>query len=183
MDKKPSLLKFFLTTFKIGTFTFGGGWAMIPLVREEVSKKRGWMSEEEFIDVLSIAQGFPGPIMVNVSVMCGRCLLGWRGALVGLLGAVLPSLLAILLVVSMLTKFGENQYVRAFLNGMRPALFAVLIYALFGMRKSATGSKISLGIALIAFVALSILKLNPFLVIACGAAFGVTFSLLRRKAR
>lgn len=182
MNGNLSLFKFFLSTFKIGAFTFGGGWAMIPLVREELVKKRKWMCEEEFMDVLSIAQGFPGPIMVNVSVMCGKCLLGWRGALTGLLGAVLPSLLAILFIVSMLTKYGESHYVRSFLNGMRPALFAVLIYALFGMRKSATGSKISLGIAVLAFIALSIFKLNPFIVIAGGAIFGLIFCLLRRKA-
>lgn len=176
-------MRVFLATLKIGGFTFGGGWAMIPLMREELVKKRKWMSEEEFLDALSIAQGFPGPIMVNISVMCGRNLLGIRGALAGLLGSILPSLLVILLIVSMLLKFGESQYVKSFLRGMRPALFAVLIYALFGMKGALSRDKASWVIAFLAFLALSLFKVNPFLVILGGALLGTLLCFRRGRVK
>jgi len=175
------VFRIFLTTLRIGSFTFGGGWAMIPLIREELVKRRRWLSEEEFFDIVSIAQSFPGPIMVNVSVMCGRCLLGIRGAIAGLLGSILPSLVVVLIIVSMLTKFGERSYIKSFLRGMRPALFAVLVYALYSMRGSVRGSKVSMAIAILAFLSLSFLGINPFLVIAGGAVFGILFYILRER--
>lgn len=183
MDGEPTLGRLFLTTLKIGGFTFGGGWAMIPLIREEFVKKRGWICEGEFIDVVSIAQSFPGPIMVNVSVMCGKRLLGRKGAFIALLGSVLPSLLVILLIAIFLSKYEENPYARSFLNGMRPALLSVLIYAIFEMRKSVLKDRLSFVIASLALITVSLLKVTPFWVIICGAIFGVLYYFAGERLR
>ncbi len=181
VNVKSSLLEIFLVTLKIGGFTFGGGWAMVPLMRNELVSKRGWLSEEEFMDIVCIAQGFPGPIMVNLSVMCGNRLLGLKGALVALLGSVLPSLVVILLIASALTKFGESSYIKSFLNGMKPALFSVLIYAIYRMRKTVTGSGLAIALALIAFLFVSLLKVNPFFIIAIAALSGTGYGLVKMR--
>ena len=99
------LLEMFLTFFKIGAFTFGGGYAMIPIIQDEISVKRDWMKEEEFLDALAMAQGSPGAIAVNTSIYVGYKLKGVRGAIVATLGTVLPSFLIMLIIARFFFQF------------------------------------------------------------------------------
>ena len=100
------LFQIFLTFFKIGAFTFGGGYAMIPIIEDEISRKRGWMKQSEFIDVIALSQGAPGAIAVNASIYVGYQLMGLPGAIVATLGTVLPSFIIILVIAKFFFQFG-----------------------------------------------------------------------------
>ena len=116
----------FLTFFKIGSFTLGGGYAMIPLIEEEVVNRKHWLSKEEFLDLLAISQTLPGVFAVNFSIYIGHKLRGVRGSLALALGTILPSFLIILLIAICFTSFAENRIVSAVFKGIRPAVVALI---------------------------------------------------------
>jgi len=121
------LLELFLSFFKIGAFTFGGGYAMIPLIQREVVDRRRWIGKADFLDLLTVAQSAPGPISLNTSVFVGYKLRGYAGAAASILGAVLPSFSIILLVAVFFAGIRDNAVVEAAFKGMRPAVVALII--------------------------------------------------------
>lgn len=120
------LLKLFLTFLKIGAFTFGGGYAMIALVREAVVSN-GWLNEAEVINIVAVAESTPGPIAVNMATFVGSKMGGPLGALVATLGIVLPSFVIILIIASVLKNFLKYKGVQAFLSGVRPCIVALIL--------------------------------------------------------
>ncbi len=130
--KYISLLGSFM---KIGVFTFGGGYAMIPLIEAEVIEHRGWVKKEEFLDLLTIAQSIPGPLALNTSAFVGYKMRGYLGALVSLLGVVLPSFVILLLVALFFSTIRDNAIVVAAFNGMRPAVVALMAAPMFNLMK------------------------------------------------
>ena len=106
-------LKLFISYLKIGFFGFGGGYAMVPLIEEEIVEKQKWVSKEEFVDIIVLSQSFPGALAVNCSTMVGYKIYGIVGAIVTLLGAILPSFIIMLVVAMYLMKFRNNVYVNA----------------------------------------------------------------------
>ena len=122
------LLALFWSFLKIGAFTFGGGYAMIPLIQREVIQNRGWIKEQEFIDLLTIAQSAPGPISLNTAVFVGYRMRGYVGAIAAILGVILPSFLIILTIVIFFQEFRHNAIVDAAFKGMRPAVVALILY-------------------------------------------------------
>ena len=121
-----SLWSIFYSFLKIGAFTFGGGYAMIPLIEAEMIQKRGWLSREEFINQLTIAQSVPGPIALNTAVFVGYKTRGLKGALAALVGVIIPSFVIILLIATYFTDFKDNPTVAAAFKGMRPAVVALI---------------------------------------------------------
>ncbi len=121
------LFELFLSFFKIGAFTFGGGYAMIPLIQREVIDRRRWIGKADFLDLLTVAQSAPGPISLNTSVFVGYKLRGYAGATASILGAVLPSFSIILLVAVFFAGIRDNAVVEAAFKGMRPAVVALII--------------------------------------------------------
>lgn len=115
------LLKMFLTFFKIGAFTFGGGYAMIPIIQEEIVNKRKWIDENEFLDAIAVAQGSPGPVAVNTSIYVGYRVGGLAGALMCLLGTILPSFFIILVVAKFFYQYRNNPILDKVFLGIRPA--------------------------------------------------------------
>ena len=115
-----TLLVIFGSFFKIGLFTFGGGYAMIPLIEREVIDRRGWVERREFLDLLTLAQSVPGPIAVNTAVFVGYRMRGVRGALAALWGTILPSFTIILLIALFFADIRHNPVVDAAFKGMRP---------------------------------------------------------------
>ena len=122
---------------RIGAFTLGGGYAMIPLVREEVVSKRHWIDEEEFLNMLAMAQSAPGVMAVNTAIFTGYRLRGWRGVVVTTLGSILPSFVVILLIATVFTRFKEYPLVEACFKGIRPAVVALIAAPLWQMAKKA----------------------------------------------
>lgn len=122
------LLEIFLTFLKIGAFTFGGGYAMLPLVQSEVLSK-GWMSAEELVNFIAVSETTPGPFAVNVATYVGATTAGIPGAICATLGVVLPSFLVILIVARIFKVFQQNFAVQGILRGLRPAVAGLIAAA------------------------------------------------------
>ena len=133
------LLRLFLTFFKIGAFTFGGGWAMISIIKREVVEKNRWIEEPEFLDLLAVAQSLPGILAVNISVSVGERLRGLKGSVVAALGTILPSFLIILCIAIFLTPdiITHNPTISAIFKGIRPAVVALIVAPVITSAKAA----------------------------------------------
>lgn len=133
------LTKLFLTFFKIGAFTFGGGWAMIPIIEKEIVDNHKWLDREEFLDVLAVVQALPGILAVNISVAVGDKLRGRIGSIVAALGTILPSFLMILAIAIFLTPelIKTNPVVNSIFMGIRPAVVALIIAPVISTGRSA----------------------------------------------
>ena len=129
------LLEIFWSFLKIGAFTFGGGYAMIPLIQHEVIHRREWIEERNFLDLLTLAQTAPGPIALNTAVFVGYKRRGYLGALSAILGVILPSFLVILVVAIFFASIRDNAYVDAAFKGMRPAVVALIVAPIVGLTK------------------------------------------------
>ena len=129
------MLELFWSFFKIGAFTLGGGYAMIPLVRDEVVEKKHWIAEDEFLNMLALAQSAPGVMAVNTAIFVGYKLHGLRGMVAALLGSVLPSFLIILLIATVFLEWKDYPQVEAVFKGIRPAVVALIAAPLYKMSK------------------------------------------------
>ena len=130
-------LQGFLTFLKIGLFTIGGGYAMIPLIEREVVERRQWLKREEFLDLMSLSQALPGVFAVNFSIYIGHRLRGLRGSLALAAGVVLPSFVIILLVAMFFSAYADNRVVEAIFRGVRPAVVALIAVPCIKLGKSA----------------------------------------------
>ncbi|MBP1890020.1 chromate transporter [Clostridium moniliforme] len=178
MDK---VLKMFIAFFKIGAFTFGGGYAMIPIIEEEVVNKQKWVSKEEFMDMLVVSQSFPGAMSINCSIFIGYKIAGVLGGVIALLGVALPSFLIILIVATFFMKFRENYYVNLVFKGISAAVPVLVLTGVISLAKG-IDKNIRNGITIVlALIALVIFKINPIIVIIVAAIYGAAF--LRKKVK
>ena len=131
----------FYTYLKIGTFTLGGGYAMLPLIQREVVDNKGWIDEQEFLNMIALAQAAPGLIAVNSAIFIGWRIGGWRGVAGAVLGAVLPSFVIILVIAMVFRDWKELPAVEAAFKGIRPAVVALIAAPLYKMSKAALKAK------------------------------------------
>ncbi len=173
-----SLWTIFISFFKIGAFTFGGGYAMIPLIQREVITTRRWIGEHEFLDLLTLAQSVPGPISLNTSVFVGYKLRGLRGSVVALAGTVLPSFMIILLIALFFADIRYNPVVDAAFKGMRPAVVALIIGPVISLSKGIR----PVMYLVVAASALAIwgLGISPIWVLIVAAAGSVAYGKLKK---
>ena len=155
----------FYTYLKIGTFTLGGGYAMLPLIQREVVDRKGWIDEEEFLNMIALAQAAPGLIAVNSAIFIGWRVGGWRGVCGAVLGAVLPSFLIILAIAIVFQEWKEYPAVEAAFKGIRPAVVALIAAPLFKMAKSAKISWLTALIPVTAALLIWLGHVNPVWVI------------------
>ena len=161
----------FSTFFKIGLFTIGGGYAMIPLIEQKVVDEKGWVSREELLDLIAVAQSCPGIFAVNISIFIGNKLRGNVGAVVSAVGTCLPSFLCILAIALVFQQFRENVWVEHFFRGIRPAVVALILLPVFNMAKSAKITRHNVWIPLVAAFAIWLLGVSPiFVVVVAGVA-------------
>ena len=180
--EQTSLFELFRIFFKIGMFTFGGGYAMVPLIEAEVIERRRWLAQDEFLDLLTLAQSSPGPIAINTSVFIGYKVRGLKGAVAASLGATLPSFLIILIVAIFFAGIRHNPVIDAAFKGMRPAVVALIVVPVFSL---ARGMHPALA-GVVAAVALIVWRLgwSPVLFIAAGALVGIVWALtVGKKAK
>lgn len=159
----------FSTFFKIGLFTLGGGYAMIPLIEEEVVNKRQWLGKEDFLDLMSLSQMLPGIFAVNFSIYIGYKLRGMRGSVALAAGVVLPSFLIILLIAMFFHAFAQYRGVEAFFKGVRPAVVALIAVPCFTLGRAAhiTLSNVWFPVAVALLIA--VLGISPvYIIIAVG---------------
>ncbi len=175
------LLKLFTTFFKIGAFTFGGGYAMIPLMQRETVEKNKWVSDDDILDVIAIAESTPGPIAINAATFIGFKTAGFWGAFCATLGVVLPSFIIIFLISMVLREFQSIKVVAYAFNGIRAGVVALLIKALFNMYKKMPKISLSYFIAIGSFIAAGIFSINVLIVIILCGVSGLLVSLIRER--
>lgn len=169
--------------FKIGAFTFGGGYAMLPLIQEEVLK-HGWMSMEQLVDFVAISESTPGPFAINIATYVGTETAGVAGSLCATLGVVMPSFIIILLVAHIYEKFQRSAFVRGVMSGLKPAVIGLIASAVvsIGQTVFAPGGSgaivpskelwCSLGI-FAGMTLLALKKIHPIVVILLSAVLGI----------
>ncbi|MGL5244782.1 MAG: chromate transporter, partial [Sarcina sp.] len=162
-------LEMFFSFLKIGAFTFGGGYAMIPLIQEEVVNKRYWLTKEEFMDALIVAQSLPGVLAVNCSTYIGYKVSGLKGALLALLGTILPSILIILVIAKFFMGFRHNYYVNLAFKGISAAVPMLVLMGVISLFKTLKKTTINYIVISLAVVALTIFNIHPVIVIISGA--------------
>ena len=181
-------LELFFTFLKTGLFTFGGGYAMLPLVQGDVLS-HGWMTQEEIIDFIAVSESTPGPLAVNMSTYVGRVTAGIPGALMATSGVILPSFIIILIVAGFYKKFRSSRIISGSMSGLRPAVIGLIASALVSIGRAVflpagVVSWLNSGLSVCIFLVMTVLafkKLHPILIIslsgAVGIALGYTFGL------
>lgn len=180
--KGKLLWQLFSTFFKIGAFTFGGGYAMIPLIQRETAEKHGWITDDDILEVLAIAESTPGPIAINSATFIGYRVAGVFGAACATLGVVLPSFVVILLISRILREFQNIRAVQYAFFGIRAGVLALVLKALWTMFRKCPKKAAAYIIAAFAFVAAALLDIHVLLIIvACGIAGLVISHLAERR--
>ena len=175
-----SLWNLFCVFAKVGAFTIGGGYAMLPLIEEEMTK-RGWISPEDIQDIIVLAQSAPGILAVNMAIYTGHKIRGLKGSIVSAVGAVLPSLVIILLIAMFFTEFKENDIVRRIFQGVRPAAVALILVPAVRMARSGCKSWWTWAIAAASLLGVAFLKVSPIWIILVTLSVAVCISLIRQK--
>jgi chromate transporter len=170
-----------ITFLKIGAFTFGGGYAMIPLIQKETVEKKHWISDHDILDIVAVAESTPGPIAINSATFVGHQTAGFWGAVCATTGVVLPSFLIILILSAFLRQFEELKLVRYAFTGIRAGVLALIIKALFSMGRQCPKNVLAWCIIAGSFGAAAILGWNVLMIIICCAAVGIASAFLPRK--
>lgn len=172
-------LKLFTSTFTLSAFTIGGGYVIVPLMRQKFVQKYNWLSEAEMLDITAIAQSSPGAIAVNASILVGYKLGGVPGAIVTILGTVLPPLIIISIISIFYLAFKENEIVRAVLWGLQVAVCAVITDVVSSMVAGVFKKKqvINIVVMTVSFILAFFLNVNVFFIILSCAALGVLLGL------
>ena len=178
-----TLWQLFVSFFKIGSFTIGGGYAMIPLMEWELVDRRQWIDREEFLDVLSVAQALPGVFAVNMATAIGFRFRGFRGAVAAIIGTTLVPIAVILLLAMCLTQFRDNPGVERFLRGVRPAVVALIAAPVFRLAKTAGLSWNNVWIPLLAVVLIVVFGLSPIWVVVATIVLGACVGMIRMKRK
>ncbi len=176
-----SLSSIFLTFLKIGAFTIGGAYAMIPLIRREVVEKHGWISDEDFLDGLAAAQSCPGPIAINISVYVGLHVRGRWGMAAAVLGTILPSTLIIILVAELFIHYADQPLVRKAFHALKPAVVALIAVPLVQMTRAAKLRLTNFWVPVLAMVLVGFLGVSPIWLILAAIAFSLVQGLWGRQ--
>lgn len=167
--------------FKIGILTFGGGYAMLPMIQREVVHKRGWATEQEILDYYAIGQCTPGVIAVNTATFIGNKVKGIAGGFLATFGVVLPSLIIISVIAAVLTSFSDNIYVQHAFAGIRVSVVVMVFYSVIKLHKSAVKDGFGWVIFVLGFLLSVLFGISPvYIVVVCGTA-GVIRGFLRKK--
>lgn len=180
-NKIKTIIELWLTFMKIGGFTFGGGYAMIPLIEKEIVENKKWITKDDILDIIAIAESTPGPIAINAATFVGYKVCGFWGAFFATIGVVLPSFLIILVISFILSQFENNKYVVYAFNGVRAGVLALIIKAFISMYRQCPKHLVSYIIAIFAFTATALFNINVLLVIVICAITGLIWSLIASK--
>lgn len=170
-----------MTFCKIGAFTLGGGYAMIPIIQEEVVTRRRWIAEDEFLDLLALAQSAPGILAANTAIFIGYKLRGLPGAVIATLGAALPSFIIILLIAIVFTDYRNNPTVEAVFKGIRPAVVALIAAPLIKMTKSARITWKTAAIPIATALLIWLAGLSPIWIISAAILTGIIIAALQKQ--
>ncbi len=176
------ILDLFVAFAKVGIFGFGGGPSMIPLIQEEVVEAQGWLTKEEFIDAFAFGSTLPGPIATKMAGYIGFQVAGVPGAIAGLLGVTVPTIIAMILLGSLYLRYQKNPAIDGFMKGVRPVVIALLALVVYQFVPKALGLPSAWAtnwflwlIAIVAFGASILLNIHPAILIVLGGIVGIMF--------
>lgn len=175
-----SLLDLFLVMVKIGAFTIGGGYVMMLTIEREITS-RGWISKEEFPDLMAMSQAAPGLLAVNISIFTGYRLKGVKGAIVATVGSCMPPFLIILLIALFFSGYADDPTVRKVFAGMRPAVVALIAIPMITMSRRTCRKWWHWVIAAAAMLLVAILKVSPIYILITVIVVGFSVVVMRDK--
>lgn len=175
-----SLKELFLVFMKIGAFTIGGGYAMIPLIKEELDRRK-WIGEDELPDIIALAQSAPGILAVNVSIFAGYKIKGLKGSIAATLGSILPSFLIILAIAMAFTNFKDNPTVISIFKGIRPVVVALIASPMISMARKSDKTWWAWCITGTSLLAVSFLSVSPIYIILTVLVLSVAVVKLRER--
>ena len=178
--EKVSLWQIFAVFAKIGAFTIGGGYAMIPIIQNEMAR-RGWISEEELPDIVALSQSAPGVMAVNISIFAGYRMRGVKGSIAATLGSITPSFLFILAIAMLFTTFKDNPWVEKAFKGIRPVVISLIAVPMVKMAKKCCKTWWAWLLAVAALVLVAFLNVSPIYILLCVIV--VSFSLTYYKEK
>ena len=174
-------LELFKIFAKIGTFTIGGGYAMIPLIEGEVVKKKKWLTEEEFDDIITVAQSSPGLIAVNIAIFVGHRVAGKKGSIVATIASILPPFIVILIVASLFSMASDNPYVIAAFKGIRPVVVALIVVPMIKMAIRSRLRWWGVAITLAALCLISFMGISAIWVLLTGICVSLAATFCKEK--
>ena len=175
------LIKLFTTFFRIGICTFGGGYAMLPLIQREIVEKEKWATEDEVMDYYAVGQCTPGIIAVNVATFIGYKNKGIVGGILATLGVVCPSIIIISIIAACLSQFSDNSYVQHALSGIRLAVCALVSVSIFKLFRKGIVDALTAVIAVCVFVVMRLFALSPVISVVASALVGIIFRCVIAK--
>ena len=178
MNELPDL---FLTFAKMGAVTFGGGYAMLPILQREVVEKRKWATNEELMDYYAIGQCTPGIIAVNTATFIGNKVKGVAGGIIATLGVVFPSLVIISIIAAFIQNFAEMAVVKNAFAGIRVCVFVLVLNAVVKLGKTSLKDAVTLGIFLLVLLGSLFLPVSPIVFVVLAAAAGIAAQVLKEK--
>ena len=176
-----NILKIFLIFAKIGLFTFGGGYAMFPVIKGELIEKRNLITEEELLDYYAIGQCTPGIIAVNVATFVGKKLKGFLGSLFATLGVIFPSIVIILIIASCVKNFSDIWFVQSAFSGIRVAVIILILNTIISMWKKSIKVPFDYVVFLLALIISFFNMASSVVVIVASAFAGITYTLIHNK--
>lgn len=175
------LWELFVIFFKIGTFTIGGGYAMIPLIEKEVVDKKKWIDKDDFVAAIALGNSAPGPIAVDMAVFVGYKMAGISGAIVAVFGAIFMAY-AILLVIAMyFVGIKDNVIVESIFKGIRPAVVALIAAPVIRMGINAKLNKITIFIPIVTLILVAFFNVNPIYLIIAAAVSGIVYGIIAKR--
>ena len=173
------LAEIYITFFKLGSFSFGGGYAMIPLIEREIVYEKKWVEKEKIVDIFAVSESLPGAIALNSSAFVGYSIAGIPGAITALLGNLTPSVIIVLTFSILFMKFSTNTLVQSVFMGIRPAIIGLILYAVYKIGKTAVVDLAGVIIMIAAFGSTMFLHVSPIPVIIFGAAAGIAIKCIK----
>ncbi len=180
MNKFKQCLLLFKAFFKIGAFTIGGGYAMLPIIQQEVAEKRKWIDESVMLDIVAIAESTPGPLAINTATFVGTRICGFWGAFAATLGTVMPSFLIIVLLSQVLGRLLQYEPVAFAFNGIRVGVIALIVKALWTMAKKCPRDMFSAIVGTLAFAIVLFTGVNVLYVIIGGGLVGLAVAVFTK---
>lgn len=171
----------FISFFKIGAFTIGGGYAMLSLIEDEIVNQKKWLSQEEFLDGMSIAQSTPGVLAANISIVTGYRIAGYKGMLFGVLGATLPSFLIVIFLSKFLLIYRTDPIFVSFFNGIKPAVVALIFLSVYRIGKSSKVNTKNFIIPVIVALIIKFTKISPIFIIIFTIILGNIYFKITEK--
>ncbi len=178
--KTASLWQLFGVFAKIGAFTIGGGYAMIPLIQRELSS-RGWISDEELPDIVALSQSAPGIMAVNISIFAGYRIRGLKGSLAATLGAVMPSFIIILAIAMVFSGFKDNPVVVSIFKGIRPVVIALIAVPMLNMAKKSCKAWWAWALAALSLLMVAFVGISPIYILLAVIIVSFSYTYIKMK--